>query len=134
MDLKWPGLQSKKLLNKSWEPLDTTISYMAWITDFRDTYICTTQLVELVSSGELKATKQKIISYKVTATFFWRKKKMIYSQTCSNDHLYKTTTRLRRPMLSPPKQILIRSLLYKTTTCLTRPATTFLSPESKKPV
>ena len=43
---------------------------MAWITDFKDTYVYTTQLVELVSSGELKATKQKIISYNVTTTFF----------------------------------------------------------------
>ena len=49
----------------------------------------------------------------------------MYSQTCSNDHLSKTTTRLRRPVLSPPKQIPIQSLLYMTTTCLTRPATTF---------
>ena len=30
-----------------------------------------------------------------------------------------TTTSLRRPMLSSPKQIPIQSLLYKTTTCLT---------------
>ena len=59
----------------------------------------------------------------------------IYSQTCSNDHLYKTTTRLRRPMLSPPKQIPIQLLLYKTTTCLTRPATIFFClPNDKKPV
>ena len=57
---------------------------------------------------------------------------LLYSQTCSNDHLYKTTTRLRWPMLSPPKQILIQLLLYKTTTCLTQPATTFLSPKWKK--
>ena len=45
-----------------------------------------------------------------------------YSQTCSNDHLYKMTTHQRRPMLSPPKQILIQSLLYRTTTCLMQPA------------
>ena len=56
----------------------------------------------------------------------------IYSQTCLNDHLYKTTTRLRLPMLSPPIPILIQSLLYKTTTCLTRPATTFFVPQMKK--
>ena len=55
-----------------------------------------------------------------------------YSQTCSNDHLYKTTTRLRRSVLSPPKQIPINSLLYKTTTCLTRPATTFFVSQMKK--
>ena len=55
-----------------------------------------------------------------------------YSQTCSNDHLYKTTTRLRRPILGPPEQIPIQSLLYKTTTCLTRPATTFFVSQMKK--
>ena len=32
-----------------------------------------------------------------------------YSQTCSKYQLYKTTTSLRRPMLSPPKQIPIQS-------------------------
>ena len=55
-----------------------------------------------------------------------------YSQTCSNDHLYKTITRLRRSMLSSPKQIPKQSLLHKTATCLTWPATTFLSPIWKK--
>ena len=55
-----------------------------------------------------------------------------YSQTCSSDNLYKTTPHLRRPTLSPPKQIPIQLYLYKTTTCLTRPATTFLSPKWKK--
>ena len=55
-----------------------------------------------------------------------------YSKTCLYDHIYKTTTRLRRPMLSPPKPILIQSLLYKTTTGLTRPATTFFVPQMKK--
>ena len=55
-----------------------------------------------------------------------------YSQTCSNDHLYKTTTRLRWPMLSLPKPIPLQSLLYKTTNCLTWPATIFLSPNEKK--
>ena len=55
-----------------------------------------------------------------------------YSQTCSNNHLYKTTTCLRWPMLSPPKPISMKSLLYKTTTCLTRQATTFFVPQMKK--
>ena len=58
---------------------------------------------------------------------------VIYSQTCSNNHLYKTTTRLGRPMLTPPKPIPMESLLYKTTTCLTQPATTLFVPEMKKP-
>ena len=53
-----------------------------------------------------------------------------YSQTCSTDHLCKTNSRLRRPMLSQPKQIPI--LLYKTTTCLTRPMTTFFFSQMKK--
>ena len=48
-----------------------------------------------------------------------------YSQTCSNKHLYKMTTHLRRPMLSLSKQIPIQLLLYKTTTCLTRPVSSF---------
>ena len=44
-------------------------------------------------------------------------------------------TSIRRPMLSPPKQIPIQSLLYKTTNCLTRPATNFfVSQMEKKPV
>ena len=60
---------------------------------------------------------------------------IIYSQTYSNDHLYKMSTRLRLPVLSPHKQIPIQSLLHKMTTCLTRPATTyFCLPNKKKPV
>ena len=55
-----------------------------------------------------------------------------YSQTCSNNHLYKTTTRLRRPLLSQPKQILMQLLLYKMTTCLTQSATTFFVSQMKK--
>ena len=54
------------------------------------------------------------------------------SQTCWFDHLYKTTTHLRQPMLSPPKPIHMQSLLYKTTIFLTWPVTTFLSPKWKK--
>ena len=46
--------------------------------------------------------------------------------TVQNNHPNKTTIRLRRPMLSPPKQIFIQPLLYKKTTCLTSPAATFL--------
>ena len=55
-----------------------------------------------------------------------------YSQTCSNDHLYKMTTCLRRPTMSPPKPVPIQSLLYKTTTCLRWPATTFFVFQMKK--
>ena len=55
-----------------------------------------------------------------------------YSQTCLYDHLYKTTTHLRWPMLSPPKPIPIQLLLYKMTTCLMRPTTTFFVPQMKK--
>ena len=59
--------------------------------------------------------------------YFWQNNSWFewYSQTCSNDRLWKTTTRLRRPILSLTQHIFIQSLLYKTTTCLTRPATTF---------
>ena len=54
-----------------------------------------------------------------------------YSQTCSNDHLYKMTTCLRQPMLSLPKPIPIQLLLYKTTTSLMRPAATCFVPQMK---
>ena len=57
---------------------------------------------------------------------------LCYSQTCSNDHTCKTTTRLGRPMLNLPLQIPIQSLLYKTTICLTGPATNFLVSQMKK--
>ena len=60
------------------------------------------------------------------------KLKSLYSQTCSNDHLYQMTTRPRRPTLSPTKPIPIQSLLYKTTTYLTLPDTTFFVPQMKK--
>ena len=60
------------------------------------------------------------------------KKSWKYSQTCSNDHICKTATHLRRPMLSLPKPIPIQLLLYKTTTCLTQPATTCFVPQIKK--
>ena len=48
------------------------------------------------------------------------------------NHLYKTTTRLKRPMLSPPNPNLMQSLLHKTTTYLTQPPTTFIAPQMKK--
>ena len=58
-------------------------------------------------------------------------KSKCYSQTCSNNHLYKKTTHLRWPTLSPTKQIPTESLLYKTTTCLTQLATTFFVSQMK---
>ena len=57
---------------------------------------------------------------------------LLYSQTCSNDHLHNATTCLRQPMLSPPKQIPIQSILYEMTTCLTRPAANFFVPQMNK--
>ena len=57
---------------------------------------------------------------------------IICSQTCSNNHLYKLTTRLRRPILNLPKPVNIQSLLYKVSTCLTQPVTTFFVPQMKK--
>ena len=53
-------------------------------------------------------------------------------QTCSNNHLYKTITPLRRPMLNLPRQILIQSLLCKMTTCLMQPASTLFVSQMKK--
>ena len=58
--------------------------------------------------------------------------KKLYSRTSLNNHPHKTTTRLRRPVLSPPKEIPIQWLLYKTTNYLTRPATTFFVSQVKK--
>ena len=55
----------------------------------------------------------------------------IQSKTCSNHHLYKTTTCLRSLMLSLPKQNPIQLLLYKMTTCLTQPVTTFCLPNER---
>ena len=75
---------------------------------------------KIVQKNKLCHSKQQQIGYL-----------KVYSQTCSNDHLHKTTTRLRRPMLSPPKRVPIQSLLCKTTTCLKRPATTFVSQMKK---
>ena len=57
---------------------------------------------------------------------------VFHSQTCSNDHLYKTTTCLKGAMLSTPKQTPIKLLLYKTTTSPTQPATTFFFDYSPK--
>ena len=55
-----------------------------------------------------------------------------YSQICSNNHLCKTTTCIRRPMLSPPKQIPVQLLLYNTTFCLMQPVTLFFVSQMKK--
>ena len=59
---------------------------------------------------------------------------LCYSQTCSNNHIYKTATRLGRLTLNPPWQIPIQSLLYKTTTCQppTGPAIIYLFSQMKK--
>ena len=56
------------------------------------------------------------------------------SETCLYNHLYKRTTLLRQPMLSPSKPIPIQLLLYKIATCLMQPATTFFPPQMKKDV
>ena len=66
--------------------------------------------------------------------FYYFSNILCHSHTCSNNHLYKTTNRLRPPMMSLPKQIPMQSLLCKTTTCVTWPATTFLVSKWKKPV
>ena len=69
---------------------------------------------------------------------YWKKEYIFhhllsyYSQTCWNDYLCKMTTCLRRPVLSPLKQIPIQLLLYKMIICLTWPATTFFVSQMKK--
>ena len=79
-----------------------------------------------------------IIHLKIWTHFSIRQSKLFwinlkyYNQTCSNDHLCKMTTHLRQPMLNPPKQFRMQSLLCKTTTCLTWPVTTFWVPNEKK--
>ena len=50
----------------------------------------------------------------------------MYSQTCSNDHLCKTTNAESAQTNS------IQSLLYKMTTTQLQPATTFFCPQNEK--
>ena len=75
---------------------------------------------------------QKSLNQLLAFLNFYQHTKNQSSQICSNDHFYKTTTFLRQPMQTLPKQVPIQLLLYKTTICLTRPATTFLVPQMKK--
>ena len=77
---------------------------------------------------------KKVISKIRKGTTFRLEAALRYSQTYSKYQLYKTTTSLRRPMLSPPKQIPMQSWLYKTTNCPTQPATIFFVYQTKKPV
>ena len=58
--------------------------------------------------------------------FIW-----IQSQTCSNNHLFKTTTCIRQPVLSPPKQIPIQSFLHLSNVTSNH---FFCLPNEKKPV
>ena len=58
--------------------------------------------------------------------------KKLHSRTSLNNHPHITTTRLRWPVLCPPKEIPIQLLLYKMTISLTRPATTFFCLPSEK--
>ena len=55
-----------------------------------------------------------------------------YSQTCSNNHIWKTTTGLRRLIVGLPKQIPIQLWQYKMTNCLMQPATTYFVPQMEK--
>ena len=82
----------------------------------------------------------EIIHSEISAHFSIRQTKLFwinskyYSQTCSDDHLCKMTSCLRRPMLSPPKWIPIQSLLYKMTSCLMELATTFFVSQMKNSI
>ena len=63
----------------------------------------------------------------------WNYSKLTHcSQTCSDDRVYKMTTRLRWPMLSPPQRIPMQSLLYNTISCLMQPVTIFFVSQMKK--
>ena len=73
------------------------------------------RLVNLYNGGTKDFVELwEIIHLKISTHFFIRQTKSFkinlkhYSQTCSDDHLCKTTTRLRPPILSPPKRILIQ--------------------------
>ena len=100
--------------------------------------ICSSRDLRILCCREFKGQNSVNFCSQAWLYYMWQDIKIwsqlkVISQTCSNDHLYKTTTHLRRPMLSPPNQILIQSLLYKTNTCLTRPSTTFFClPNEKK--
>ena len=72
------------------------------------------------------------IDIKLLQRISFRHSSLMLQSTCSNNHLYKTTTRLRWPLLGLPKQILIQLLLYKMTTCLMQSATTFFVSQMKK--
>ena len=93
--------------------------------------ICSTKFLSPVVALHLyyKSTIQPCVGY---CCHFGAGALSCYSQTCLYYHLYKTTTHLRLPMLSPPKPIPKQSLLYKTTICLMRPVTFFCSPNEKK--
>ena len=97
------------------------------------------QMVNLCNGGTKDfAELWEITHLKIWTRFSIRQTKLFwinlkhYSQTCSNDHLCKTTTCPRRPMLNLLRQIPMQLLLCKTTNCLRQPATTFLSPKWKK--
>ena len=60
---------------------------------------------------------------------------IILQSNLLNNYLFKMTTRLRQPVLSPPKPIPIQSLLYKTTDHLYNATRDhFFVPQMKKPV
>ena len=96
---------------------------------FIDTSIITTFIWLMISNAKKSATCSSFGSSKFIRIVI--QIQAIYSQTCSNHHLYIMTTCLR-PILSLPKPIPIQSLLHKTTTCLMQSATTFFVPKWKK--
>ena len=69
----------------------------------------------------------------VEARILWSYGKLyIWTSELNAAQTIQTTSSERLPILSPPKQILIQSLLYKTTACLMRTATTFFDFQMKK--
>ena len=95
------------------------------------------KLIDLVNSAVIFLSQMTLVRWLtfllgsqtviLIILLFW-----INSQTCLYDHLYKMTTPLRRPMLSPLKPVFIQLLLYKMTTRLTWLATTIFVPQRKK--
>ena len=134
---------SKKLMVFEYEPIVHTDAYLPitqtiYITWSKGCWwlflLLLLTFYQKIVIVRLYLGSQRAFSFYKKFQIFLKKWFMVWmvQPNCSNDHLYKTTNCLRRPMLSPPKQILMQLLLYKTTSCLKRPATTFFVSQMKK--